>query len=214
VTKVPPLGEDPAMIERLDAGEPSRSPEEAEARASYERLFARLRDLDDIPPSTGWEDRAMARWHATRRRRWVGIAAGATAVAGLTAVLLLKPCSSPTPSGFEIAVLTDPGHPHRGDPAVGNLLRVRAREDRAHVELRVYLGSKLVVRCPGSQACRSDASVVELAWTLVEPGSYQAVVLSSAAEIPSPSDGGLDRDLLEARNARASIEIRSLKVAQ
>lgn len=55
------------VIERLDAGEPPRTSEEARAREPYERLIARLRDLALIDPPSGWEGRAMARWRASFR---------------------------------------------------------------------------------------------------------------------------------------------------
>ena len=203
--------DDPGMIERLDAGEPASSPEEAEARAPYERLLARIRDLDDIAPPGDWEDRAVTRWSGARRRRRLGIALGATAAAALAAVLLLQPCAAPAPTGLEVAVITAPGLTRRGDAAVGDLLRVRARLDRTHVELRIYLGTRLVTRCPGSAPCRHDGSVTELEWKLSEAGTYQIVLLSSTSNIPA-GDGTLDRDLLDARVAGASIETRPLTV--
>ena len=46
---------DSDMIERLDAGEPARSPEEAAAREPYLRLIERLRDLQEVDPPPGWE---------------------------------------------------------------------------------------------------------------------------------------------------------------
>jgi hypothetical protein len=30
----------------------------------YERLIARIRDLGDVEPPAGWEERAVARWRA------------------------------------------------------------------------------------------------------------------------------------------------------
>src|SRR5262249_52424460 len=113
--------DDPGMIERLDAGEPPSSPEEAEARAPYERLLARIRDLDDIAPPAGWEDRAVARWAGARRKRRlvIGLGAVAAAAAALAAVLLLRPCAAPaptpTPTELEVAVLHAPGSTRRGD---------------------------------------------------------------------------------------------------
>lgn len=203
--------DDPGMIERLDAGEPASSPEEAEARAPYERLLARIRDLDDIAPPGDWEDRAVRRWSGARRRRRLGIALGATAAAALAAVLLLQPCAAPVPTGLEVAVIAAPGSTRRGDAAVGDLVRARARPDRAHVELRVYLGTRLVARCPGSAPCWHDGSVTVLEWKLSEAGTYQIVLLSSSSNIPA-GDGTLDRDLLDARVAGASIETRPLTV--
>lgn len=211
MTSGPSPDEDPGMIERLDAGEPPSSPEEAQARAPYERLLARIRDLDDIAPPGDWEDRAVTRWSGARRRRRLGIALGATAAAALAAVLLLQPCAAPAPAGLEVAVIPTPGSTRRGDAAVGDLLRARARADRAHVELRLYLGTRLVVRCPGSAPCRQDGSVMELDWKLGEAGTYQIILLSSSSDIPA-GDGTIDRDLLDARGTGTSIESRPLTV--
>lgn len=205
--------DDPGMIERLDAGEPASSPEEGEARAPYERLLVRIRDLDDIAPPGDWEDRAVARWSGTRRRRRLGIALGgaAAAAAALAAVLLLRPCAAPIATGLEVAVLDPSGSTRRGDAAVGELLRARARAGRAHAELRVYLETRLVVRCPGDTACRHDGSVIELDWKLVQAGRYQVILLSSSSDIPA-GQGSLDDDLLDAQDAGAIIERHPLTV--
>jgi ferric-dicitrate binding protein FerR (iron transport regulator) len=61
--------DDHDLIECLEVGEAPRSPDEAAARAPYERLIARLGDLDEIEPAPGWEDRAVARWRRARSRR-------------------------------------------------------------------------------------------------------------------------------------------------
>jgi hypothetical protein len=63
----PPV-DDLDLLDRLDAGLPPRSPEEAAARVPYERLIARIRELEDVKPLPGWEERAMARWRAERDR--------------------------------------------------------------------------------------------------------------------------------------------------
>lgn len=211
-TEPPP--DDLAVIERLDTGEPAGSPEEAQARAPYERLLARIRDLDDLAPPGAWEDRAVARWSATRRRRQLGVAVGATAAVGLAAALLLRPCAATGTSRLEVTVLAALGSIRRGDPAVGDVLHARVRADRMHTDLRLYLGTRLVARCPGSDPCRRDASVVELDWKLVESGTYQIVVLSSQSDIPIPGDGAIDRDLLDARSAGAIVEIQPLTVSR
>jgi hypothetical protein len=202
----------PDVIERLDAGEPPRSPEEAQARAPYEKLLDRIRDLDEITPPAGWEDRAVARWSRARRKRRLGVGIALGATVALAAVLLLQPCGAPDAARLEVAVLTDRGSTYRGDAAVGEVLRTRARVDRPHVDLRIYLGTRLIARCPGSDPCRRDASVVQLDWKLVEPGPYQIIMLSSSSNIPA-GDGTIDRDLLEARSAGASIDIRRVSVA-
>jgi hypothetical protein len=54
------------VIERLDAGEPPRSPDEAAARVPYERLIARIRELEELEPAPDWEERAIARWRRSR----------------------------------------------------------------------------------------------------------------------------------------------------
>jgi hypothetical protein len=203
----------PDLIERLEAGDPPRSPEEAQARKPYERLFERLQDLDEISPPAGWEDRAAARWSSPRRkRRGVGIALTATAVVALAAVILLRPCAAQGPAALEVAVLTDTGSTRRGGAAVGAVLRARARVDRTYIELRIYRGTRLIVRCPGSAQCQRNASFVQVEWALIEPGSYQIVMLSSSSNIPAGT-GMIDRDLLDARNAGVSIDSRSLPVA-
>lgn len=201
-----------AMIERLDAGEPASSPEEARARAPYEQLFARIRDLDVIAPPAGWEDRAVTRWAAARRKRRLSIALGATTAAVLAAVFLLQLCAAPSAVRLDVAVLAPPGATRRGDAAVGDLLRVRVHDDQPHLELRVYLGTALIARCPGSTACQRNASLVELDWRLAEAGAYQIILLSGSSDIPA-GHGALDRDLLDARGAGVSIEIRRLPVA-
>lgn len=208
------LDVDPDVIERLDAGEPPRSPEEAQARAPYERLLERVRDLDEIAPSAGWEDRAMARWSQARhkRRRGIAIALGTTTAVALAAVLLLQPCRASDASRLEVAVVTDHGSTSRGDATVGQVLRVRGPLDRPQVDLRIYVGTRRIARCPGSAACAHEASGLQIDWKLAEPGRYQIVLLSSASSIPA-GDGTIDGDLLEARSAAATIEIRTISVA-
>jgi hypothetical protein len=207
-----PPDDDPDLIDRLEAGEPPRSPEEAQARAPYEQLFERIHGLRDIAPPAGWEDRAVARWSAARRRRRIGEIAGGTAVAAVTAVILLQLCGRSSAPGLELATLDASGAVRRGDTAVGDVLRARARLDQAHLELRVYLGADLVARCPGNATCRLDGSVMELDWKLTAPGSYLIVTISSADAIPG-GDRTLDRDLLDAQSAGANIERRSLRVS-
>jgi hypothetical protein len=217
VTPPPPDDDDPGIIERLDTGEPPRSAEEAQARAPYERLLERIRDLEDVAPSPGWEDRAAARWASVRARRRAGIAVGVTAAVGLAVAIVLRPCAAPT-TGLQVSMLAPPGVSRRGDHVVGDVLHVRAPLDRPHVELRVYLDTgldtRLVVRCPGDESCRRDASFIELDWTSAEPGRYQVVVLSSESDIPPPVDRTSDRDLLVARNAGVRIEIQTVPVGQ
>lgn len=62
-----PPADDYAMIVRLEAGLPPSSPEEAAARAPYERLIARIGELEEVGPLPGWEERAVARWRARKQ---------------------------------------------------------------------------------------------------------------------------------------------------
>jgi len=56
------------VVDCMEQGLPPRSAEEAETRGVYERLIARIRDLEDIDPPPGWEERMMARWRRERTR--------------------------------------------------------------------------------------------------------------------------------------------------
>lgn len=206
---------DDDLIERLDAGEPARSPEEAEARRPYEQLFADLRDLEDIAPPPGWEDRAVANLAAAKRKQRVRTAltasAAGAAVTAIVAALVLMPCGGPAGPGLSVAVMATSGAARRGDSAVGDVLHVQARIARPQVDLRLYLNTRLVTRCPGGEGCRSDSTHVALDWKLAEPGTYRVVLLSSDAEIPS-GDGTIDRDLLDARNAAATNATETILV--
>jgi len=55
---------------------------------------------------------------------------------------------------------------------------------------------------------------VEFEGSLVEAGAYAIVLLSSASDVPAPGGRSIDDDLLEARNAGATIEIRRLTVSR
>jgi hypothetical protein len=212
VVTTPP--EDDDLIERLDAGKPARSPEEATARRPYEQLFADIRALENIAPPPGWEERAVANLAAAKRkerlRTVLTVSAGGAALSAIVAALVLMPCGVPAP-GLSVAVVATSGAARRGDSAVGDVLHVQARIDRPHVDLRVYLNTRLVARCPGSDVCRSSGVRVDLDWKLAEPGTYRVVVLSSDGAIP-PGDGTLDRDLLEARDAAATSTTETIVV--
>ena len=51
-------------------------------------LFARIRNLPDVAPSAGWEERALARWVTHRRRARVR-AIGLTALLSIAAAAAL-----------------------------------------------------------------------------------------------------------------------------
>lgn len=214
--------DDGDMIDRLDAGDPPSSPEEAEARAPYVRLIQLIRELEDAAPPAGWEKRSADRWSAARARRRKRSAVGVAAGVGLAVAILLPLCLKRTAErAFQVAISERPGvrrHVGPGDHAVGDVLHARAPVDQTHVELRVYLSSpradRLIVRCPGSEPCRRAASSIEVDWTLTEPGVYRVVKLSSDSAIPPPTDGTIDRDLLEVRDAGAHSEIEVVKVVQ
>ena len=214
MTKEASSDDDPGMLDRLDAGEPARSPEETAARAPYEHLIGRIQDLSDIDPPVGWEDRAMARWTATRRKRRRGmvIGAGVGSLALAVMIFLLHPCAAPNVTGLELAVVTGSGAARRGEAAVGDVLHVRARAEELHVELRIYLGATRIARCPGSPECRGDAPALQIDWKLADAGLYEIVVLSSPAAIP-PGDGTRDRDLLDAQTASVRIDTGTVKVS-
>jgi hypothetical protein len=64
---------DDDILLRMDQGIPAASPEEAERRAPYERLIARIRDMPDDPLPSGWEKRAALRLLLLRRIRRAAI---------------------------------------------------------------------------------------------------------------------------------------------
>lgn len=201
---------DQDLIDRLDRGLPTTSPEEAAARAPYERLLASIRDLPHTAPDLGWEERTAARWRASRaarrRRRWQLVAVGVAAVAlAAAAVLLLRPHGRPA-VGLEVAVLVPDGGVRRGEAALDDVLRLRAARRAAAVELRVYRDTELVARCPGAPACQVTAATLTLELPLSAPGVYRVLVLSSARPIPAPGPDGLDRDRLDAQSAGVTVE--------
>ena len=62
--------DDGKAIDRLDAGEPPATSDEARRRIPYQRLIERIKDLAEIAPAPGWEERAGQRWRASRSGRW------------------------------------------------------------------------------------------------------------------------------------------------
>ena len=71
---------DDQLLDRLGDGVAPATPEEAAARAPYERLAGQLRALDPRDPPPGWERRLDARLRDARaqdqRRRWWLIGGG------------------------------------------------------------------------------------------------------------------------------------------
>lgn len=209
----PPDGDDrdDATLDRFDLDVAPASPEEAAAQVPYRHMIERLRQLPPMEPDPGWEDRAHARWRAARaadrRRRAYVVGAGVVALAAAAAIVLLarKP-GGPAHRGLAFAVLPSDGGPRRGSYAVDDNLRATAPRTQPHTALRVYRDARLVVACPGEEACRLTADGIELDLRLDAPGTYRVVVLTSAAPIPPPGAGGLDGDLLDAQTAGATIE--------
>jgi hypothetical protein len=58
-----------AELARLDSGDPPLTMEEAAARAPYEQLLARIRNLAEIEPPEGWQERAARRLNSAGRGR-------------------------------------------------------------------------------------------------------------------------------------------------
>lgn len=204
---------DDQLLDRLGDGVAPATPEEAAARAPYERLAGQLRALDPRDPPAGWERRLDARLRDARaqdqRRRWWSIGGGLAAATAVAAAVLLWPRPAVAPSDHvAIEVVPRAGATRRGDAAVGDAVRIAVGRAHAHVEVRVYRDATLVVRCPGADLCQITAREIRLELRLTEPGRYRAVKLTSAAPIPAPDGGGLDADVLAARSAGAAIELR------
>lgn len=197
------------MLDRLDAGLPPASPEEAAARAPYERLLARVRALPQAAPTPGWEERAAQRWrfvHGARRRRWLAVTAGAFALAAAVGLFLtVRPRGRQgRPDASAYVTLAD-GTKRAGVAPVGSTLHARAPRVARHVELRVYGPENLITRCPGATTCREDDGELALDVRLGAPGLYRPVVLSSDRPIAAPGGADIDADLLIARDAGATI---------
>jgi hypothetical protein len=198
-------------IERLDAGEPPQSEQEASLRAPYQALIDRVRATDEAAaPPEGWEARALGRFsQGRRRRRWGAAGAGAAVVAGVMAAIVLLRCQPKPERGLEIAVL-DPSHQvRRGvEPAVGDTLSARARGS-----VLLYLGPRRIAACPGSERCRSEGGWHTLSWRFKEAGAYSVVTLSKGGAPLVPADGVLDLDWTEARKQDAHKDRREIVVA-
>jgi len=207
---------DDQLLDRLAAGVAPADDAEAAARAPYERLVERLRAVD---APAGSAERIAARLrreqaHAARRRWWWLGGGLALAAASVAALVVLRPRPTPPPRGLEVAIVAPAGEPRRGDAAVGDTLRLRVSDPRAHVELRVYRDGALQLRCPGAPPCAGDPQHPRADLTVADAGVYRVVVLAAAAPLPPPGAGGLDADLLAARTASVSITLHEPLVIQ
>ncbi|MBK9034650.1 MAG: hypothetical protein IPL61_25855 [Myxococcales bacterium] len=200
---------DDELLDRMGDGVAPASPEEAAARAPYERLAGQLQALDPRDPPAGWERRLDARLREARareqRRRWWLIGGGVAAAAAVAAAVVLWPRPAPAPvRPVTVAVIAADGAARRGDAAVGDAVQIAVDRAQAQTELRVYRDTTLVTRCPGADACQISARSIRLELRLTDVGRYRVVTMTSASAIPAPG-AGLDADLLAARSAGATI---------
>lgn len=207
-----PAGDlDDDALDRFDPAAGPAPPDEAAAQAPYRRLVGRLQQLAPLTPPAGWEARAEARLRAARsaERRRRALAAGAVALAAAAAVFLLlrgSPRAKARP--LAVAIAATDGEVRRGPAAQGDRLRASVTPPGGHVELRVYLGTRLVGRCPspdGTTTCRQGGRAVELDLELREPGLYRVYSLTGPRPLPAPTDGGLELDLLRVRQDGGDI---------
>ena len=205
-----------AALDRFDRGVEPATAEEAAAQAPYRRMVERMRQLAPLTPPDGWEQRAEARLRAARAaerrqraiRLGVGVGLGVVAAA-VVAVLLLRGSAARAPRPLEVAFAAVDGEPRRGPAALGDRLRASVAWPRGEVELRVYLGTRLVARCPAAQpptTCRRERGELALELDLREPGIYRVFALASPQAVAPPGEGGLDGDLLHARQAGARVQ--------
>lgn len=210
---------DDELIDRIEAGVTPTDDAEIAARAPYERLIGRLKELDRREPPAGWGERVDARVRAERdaerrrqRRWWAGGAAVALGAAIVVVIVVRGGDERPAPVGPRVAVVARDGTMRSGSAAVGDRLRVDAPRAQTHVELRVYRDAVLVARCPGDAACvDGDRLAIEL--PLTDAGAYQVLVLSARAPLPEPGPT-LDADILAARRVGATIETKPLLLVE
>ena len=208
---------DDELIDRIEAGVAPASDDEAVARAPYERLIGRLKELDRREPPAGWAERVDARVrverdHERRRRRrlWAGGVAAALGAAIVVVIVVRGGDERTPPAGTRVAVVARDGTMRSGAAAmVGDVLRIHAPRTQAHVELRVYRDAVLVARCPVDAACVLDDDRLAIDLPLTDAGAYEVVVLSSRSPLPAPG-ATLDVDILAARRAGATIERRPM----
>ena len=192
-------------------------PAAAARRAPYDALVADLRAL--APPASGWRDRVAARIAAeqamARRRRRALVGGGLAVFAAAVILVLVTRDRTPPRCGPTVAIATiaPDGAPRRGAAAVGDTLRLVAERNAPggqQVELRVYRGGRLVLRCPGPTGCTVGRQL-EAQVRLDEPGLYRVVRLTARGAIPPPETGpnaSLDLDLLTLREAGVAIELQ------
>jgi hypothetical protein len=81
------------------------TPDEAEVCIRYQDLIERIKNLAEITPPPGWEERAEQRWRASRRamRRRRLMLVAVTLCLGLVVVMaavVLRPCGSASASSM------------------------------------------------------------------------------------------------------------------
>ena len=111
---------DDELIDRIEAGIAPANDDEAVARAPYERLIGRLKELDRREPPAGWAERVDARVrverdHERRRRRrlWAGGVAAALGAAIVVVIVVRGGDERTPPAGT--ASLTSQAHPAGDD---------------------------------------------------------------------------------------------------
>lgn len=198
-------------IERLDAGEAAQSEEELRLRAPYEALVARVRETEEaVEPPPGWQDRALARWSASRRRRWIrAAAASASALAAAAAALIMR-CSAMGGPALAYDLVHASASLRGGEAVVGDRIELESQRG----SLLLYLEGRKLAQCPGDSACRASGDAFSLAWPFTAPGTYDMVSFQLDGEPWLPLDGALDLDLVKARELKVQWERKSLRVSR
>jgi hypothetical protein len=185
-----------------------------EEMQSAARLEAALSGLGaDRTPPAGWEARVLAAIaEPPRRRWWWWLAIPSTALAAAVVLaLVVWPRSRPLALGYEIEP-TGPVVRGGSGAHIGDVLRATATGGGAHRALWIYRNEQhLVAVCPGASSCDGSATETIAKVTLVTPGDYKIVALTSSSPIPAPT-GRFDGDLSRALDAGAEQKIESLDV--
>lgn len=207
---LPENDEEDEVIGRLVDGTPIEG-EPTPTSAAYEDLIGRIRDLPDIPPPAGWEERLQMRWQeaeekrvpkpaAKPKRRWPKVAGGlGVFLAAAAVIVVVSRPGAPERAKVRangVALLDESGKPVRSkDPNAGNTgddIVVGVATGRAHEEVRIYLGDKQVVRCPGDAACRVETrkarpgeATMIVQWKAAAAGVYKVVIIGGDQPIPT-----------------------------